>query len=211
LQGVVDYRKVTAIVISHMHFDHFADLIPYTYGLKLGVPLTDGYRPTLYLPPNGKQILGKVVEQWPDLGRLVFDAFEVHEFDPEKQYTVGPLQVNFISTLHYVPCWGVSVIESGKKLAYSADAGPSEALKLLAAGADLLLCEAALEARSGPGAWGHLSAKEAGETAATASVKRLLLTHTWGHFDRARMLAEARDAFKGPVEFAEEMKSYFIA
>lgn len=210
LRELVDFRRVSAVLISHMHFDHFADLIPYTYGLKLGVPLGDGYRPRLFLPPGGREVLGKVVEQWADLLGYIYDVFQVQEFVPDSDYRLGPLTVTFRATRHFVPCWGIQVAEEGKRLVYSADAGPDEELALLAAKADVFLCEAALEVRTTPKQYGHLTAREAGEIAADAGAKKLLLTHFWEHFDLAKMLSEARGVFKGQVEIAEEMKAYPI-
>lgn len=211
LRQLVDFRKVSAALISHMHFDHFADLIPYTYGLKLGTPLETGYRPQLYLPPGGREVFDEVVARWHDLRTFISDVFEVHEFDPHVTYRFGSLLVGFVPTKHYVPAWGITVTGRDSKLAYSGDAGPSEEVESLATNADLFLCEAALRVRTGaPKEFGHLTGREAGEIASRASVKKLLLTHIWQEHDLRRMVAEARDAFLGPVEIAEEMKSYTV-
>ena len=35
LRQHVDYTEVDAVVISHVHADHFIDLVPYSYGLLL--------------------------------------------------------------------------------------------------------------------------------------------------------------------------------
>src|SRR4026209_890510 len=56
-----DYTKVNAVVLSHLHADHFLDLVPYSYALTYAprqqpVPVdrwpgTDNQcRPTLYAP-----------------------------------------------------------------------------------------------------------------------------------------------------------------
>ncbi len=102
-----------------------------------------------------------------------------------------------------MPTLAVSLAAEGRRLVYSADTGPGGGLPALAAGADLLLCEATLEGGLGGGAWPyHLSAAGAGALAREAGVGRLLLTHLAPMLDPARSIAEAAEAFGGPVEWA---------
>ena len=59
-----DYVDVDGVLISHLHADHFLDLVPYAYALSYaprqqpvpvaGWPGTDDpSRPLLYAPPGG--------------------------------------------------------------------------------------------------------------------------------------------------------------
>jgi ribonuclease BN (tRNA processing enzyme) len=56
----------------------------------------------------------------------------------------------------------------------------------------------------------HLSARQAGRTAAKAGAERLLITHFAPPIDRAVSLAEATAAFGGPVEIAEVGKTWTV-
>jgi ribonuclease BN (tRNA processing enzyme) len=80
----------------------------------------------------------------------------------------------------------------------------------LAGGADVLIAEATLvEPDPAPlEERGHMSAREAGELAARAGVRRLVLTHISDELDAAHALAEARAGFSGPVEIAAEGAAY---
>jgi ribonuclease BN (tRNA processing enzyme) len=49
-----------------------------------------------------------------------------------------------------------------------------------------------------------LSAAEAGEIAAAAGARRLLLTHFWPDTDRELAVAEARRSFTGEIHRADE-------
>ena len=75
---------------------------------------------------------------------------------------------------------------------------PSDALVRLAAGSDLLLCEASYPDGQPHPPNLHLSGREAGEHAAKAGVGRLLVTHVPPWTDRDRIGAEAAAAFPGP-------------
>lgn len=213
LRQALDYRAVTAIVLSHLHSDHILDLIPYRYGLRYGPGArADAPRLPLWAPPGGAAHLER-------LGQAVageagfFDAtFAVCEYDPAAGLTIGDVRLTFAPLPHYIPVWGIRCEAAGATLVYSADSGPAAALADLARGADLLLCEATL-LRPEPGdprERGHLTAAEAGATAQAAGARRLLLTHLWPELGLSALLAEARAAFAGPVEIAREGARYEV-
>ena len=52
----------------------------------------------------------------------------------------------------------------------------------------------------------HLSGREAGEHAAQAGARRLLLTHLVPWADPEAMLAEAREAYDGPLELVRSRR-----
>ena len=56
----------------------------------------------------------------------------------------------------------------------------------------------------------HLSARQAGEHATAAGVGRLLLTHVPPWADGAQLLAEAKEAFDGPVELVVPDEGYDV-
>ena len=90
-------------------------------------------------------------------------------------------------------------------LTFSADTGPHAPLAEFARGSDLFLCEATLLEQapgSDPAGWGHLTGREAGQIAAEAGVKRLLLTHLWQELGFERYRQDARAAFDGPIDLA---------
>ena len=89
---------------------------------------------------------------------------------------------------------------SGAVLAYSGDTGICDAVVELARDADVFLCEASWTHMPGhrpPDL--HLSGTEAGQIAARAGVKELLLTHIPPWTSREDVIAEAKSAFDGPV------------
>ncbi len=51
-----DYADVDAVLITHLHADHFLDLVPYSYALLHGAAAR-GARPRLHLPPGGARRL----------------------------------------------------------------------------------------------------------------------------------------------------------
>ena len=96
----------------------------------------------------------------------------------------------------------------GRKLVLSGDTRPCNALVQAAKDADLLIHEStfsddeqerALETR-------HSTAREAARVGQEARVKRLVLTHLSSRHDTdpSRLLVQAREEYKGPVEIAHD-------
>jgi ribonuclease Z len=87
--------------------------------------------------------------------------------------------------------------ERGKKLVIIGDAETTEGLVERVRYADVLVIEATFLQRDASIArdYGHLTAAEAAELAATSDVKQLVLTHISGRYPDEEVLAEAAKAF----------------
>jgi ribonuclease BN (tRNA processing enzyme) len=211
LQLAIEYPRLDAIVVSHMHADHFFDLVPLRYALKYGEQRREGRLP-VWLPHGGRPALDalrKAVSH--DAPDDFFDAtFEVNEYDPDKPLHVGDLSLRFRRTLHYVDAYAVRAQCANCSVTYSADTAPCEAVIELARESSLFLCEAALGLGTEEGKRGHCSAREAGEMARKASVGHLVLTHYPGQYPPSALVAAARDAFSGAVSAADDGVEFTI-
>ena len=168
------WPTVEAIAITHLHLDHWGDLIPWVWGNLFGPGES---RPALWLPPGSTEELRPILHR---LGSedMLERAFDVSEYASRVPFAVAGLEVTAVPVDHYdMQAFGFRV-KGDRVLAYSGDSGPSDALAELARDADLLLFEATLEngGYDGPGR-GHLSPVEASEAAADARAVRVVLTH----------------------------------
>ena len=111
---------------------------------------------------------------------------------------------------HYIPANAVEFACDGARFTFGADCGPSEDLARFAAGTDLLMVEATLLEPEPPDDRGHLTPFEAGEHAAQAGAKRLVLTHFADEAGVDWVRAEAARAFDGPIEAAREGSIYTL-
>jgi ribonuclease Z len=110
-------------------------------------------------------------------------------------------------TRHFIPTIGlrIEVKSNGQIVGYSCDTEPAPNVVALGTEVDLFFHESA-----GKG-FGHSSAEQAGESAMEARTKRLILIHynVW-HSDPRTLVEEARRAYDGPVELAEDFSEYQI-
>lgn len=210
-----DYTEVDAVVISHVHADHFIDLIPYSYALLLtprqqpvpvaGHPGTDDpARPRLIVPPGARMVFRQVVGAWGDED-LIEQAFLVEDYDDTSSIALGPLTATFTEVPHFILTHAVNLARAdgaGGRLTYGADCRPGEELVEAARDTDLLLVEATLPRPERTGIRGHLTPSEAGDHARRAGARRTVLTHISDELDAEWAREEGSRGFGAPVEVA---------
>jgi ribonuclease BN (tRNA processing enzyme) len=212
-----DYTTIDAVIVSHLHADHFLDLVPFAYALTYAPRQQPGAgraapaRPRLYAPGGAAETFRRVVGAW---GRedLIETAFDLHEYDARDVLAVGPLRVRFHEVPHFTTTYAVDIAPGagGPRFTYGADSGPNDAIVRFADGADLLMMEATLPGPEPDGRRGHLTAAEAGEHGSRAHVARLVLTHISDELDEQRARAQAERTFGGTVTVAREGAVYTV-
>ncbi|MCW2917405.1 MAG: fold metallo-hydrolase [Actinomycetia bacterium] len=197
LLDVVPAERVDAVLISHGHPDHCADLNPLLRARALG----DAPPPALpvhALPGALDAVLAL------DDPRMLAGSFALGEFTAGDRFEVGPFQVDTWALPHFVPNAGMRLTAGGGVLAYTGDTGPSPQIVALARDANVLLAEATfpehvLPAKNAP----FLStAHQAGEHATQAGVGRLVLTHLWPGLDPSAAADAARQTYTGDLGVA---------
>lgn len=177
LEAIMDPRDLDAVVVGHMHADHFLDLAGlryvYPWGAPAPVPLP------LHLPPGGTARMDALAQAISERPGFFDVAYTIREYDPEQPMVVGPLTIRFTRGRHYIPAWAMAVeAPDGSRLVYTGDTGPSDAVVEFARDADLLLVEAGLvSAADDDPERGHLTVDEAIDLAARSGARSTLLVH----------------------------------
>ena len=118
-----DYVDVDSVVLSHLHADHFLDLVPYAYALTYaprqqpvpvgGFPGTDNpARPKLYAPPGAREIFRRVVGAWGNHD-LIEKAFDMAEYEVSSELEIGPLRVRFHPVPHFTETYAMAISQNG--------------------------------------------------------------------------------------------------
>ena len=182
-----------AVLVSHGHPDHCADLSPLLRARSLRDD-PSGPLPIHALPGAVGPVLAL------DAGRAAARGAELHEFRAGADFAVGPFHVTTFELPHFIPSVGFRLHAGEEVFAYTGDTGPSPNLEPLAAGADLLLAEATYIAEVPVEDVRFLSsAEQAGRLAHRAHARRLLLTHVWPGTDRDVLEHAAREPYDGQV------------
>lgn len=197
VQRYVPLSELDAVMVSHYHHDHVADVGCLQYGMLVQRQVGRRRQP---LPIYGH------TQDKKQFARLSYGKEPVTQGLPltaETTATVGPWRVSACATKHGVTCLALKFeTAAGKTLVYTADTEWSPDVEAFAAGADVLIAEATLYDEQAGLVPGHLTAGQAGRLAKTAAAGRLVLTHFphGGALDRLKSQAQA--TFEGAVELA---------
>ncbi|AGP30303.1 MBL fold metallo-hydrolase [Corynebacterium terpenotabidum] len=205
------------MVFSHLHPDHCLDFPSLLVWQRYHPTDAATRRHTLLGPAITPVHLGRAsadtledVDDFTDIFDMV--PWNAPRGDavvfPSPEYVghrIGAARLYAAPAVHPTESYLIRVEDAdGSSLVYSGDTAATDHLAALAAGADVLLCEATWGERdngNNPPQM-HMSGEEAGQAAAAAGVGTLILTHIppWG--DPEGALRGARRYFDGPVELA---------
>jgi ribonuclease BN (tRNA processing enzyme) len=205
LQRHVGLADLDAVLLSHLHPDHFLDLCGYYVALRFGPDRRDARLP-VYGPEGTGRRLAEAYGLPRDSG--MGSEMDVRSWRERVPVRIGPFTVTPVRVRHPVESYGLRVegpAHDGRQrvLAYTGDTDDCPALDDLARDADLLLAEAAFHEGRDEGVRGiHLTGRRAGQVAARTGAARLVLTHVppWNDADLA--LREAREVYDGPLDVA---------
>jgi ribonuclease BN (tRNA processing enzyme) len=221
LREHADYTEVDAVVISHLHADHFLDLVPFSYALiyapkQQPVPVhiwngtDDPAHPRLIAPPGAQDTFRQVVGAWGN-DDLIESAFRIEEYAAGDLVEVGDVWFSFHPVPHFVETFAVRIgSEGGGEVVYSADTRPGGEIVEAAENADLLIIEGTLPRPERTGNRGHLTPEEAGQHAREAGAKRVVITHISDELGDDWAREEGEKGFGGPVEIAREGATYEV-
>lgn len=203
-------NDISHIFYSHLHPDHSAEFVPWLFATKY--PKSLRRRPLCVVAATG------FVRFYEDLKRAFGEwivlppgMLEIIELDSHGAGILdcGAFQVTSLPMAHTDQSLGYRVTaRDGTSIVYSGDTDVCENLVTLARDAALLICESALpDATKVPG---HLTPCLAGEMAARAGVKKLVLTHFYPECDAVDIAAECRKTYQGPLVVAEDLLEFHV-
>jgi ribonuclease BN (tRNA processing enzyme) len=186
---VCEFRDLTAVVITHHHHDHTADLGVLGYRALLARRSGERSTPLPVFMPEGPADLMREFEEEP--------LIDLQRIDESSTLQIGDLKVSFARTQHPVYCLACRFEQNGQVFVFSADSSECEELHRIAQGADLFLCEANMYDGQEEAArqFGHLTAGQAGALAREEGVRHLALTHYPHYGDINTLVAQAAAAF----------------
>lgn len=186
LLSVTDIRDIDAIYISHLHFDHTSDLLPFRYLLDdLGIKM--------------KIITQKEESNWYN---ILFDhpKFNIINIDENTELDINGLKMSFFLLSHPSKDYAIK-IEGEKNFVYTGDTVMCDNLYNAVKGADAVLFDCAKPAAfKGPHATSADAVKLHEETGVS-----IIATHICPGFD-----AEKEFSSLDGIIAAEENSTYII-
>ena len=195
LFAAIPPTSLAAVVISHLHPDHFIDLVALRHYLRWEF---DPPRRICVLGPAGLADRLDCAARRPGVRRPVVR----HRDAGHRGRVIGELRVRATLVHHTAESYGIRVAPgSGAGLVYSGDCGRAPDLAPLLEPGDTLLSEVSFG--PGPVVKGvpHLDGPAVGALAATSGAGQVLLTHIQMGYDPDETVRSVEARFAGPVTF----------
>src|SRR5690625_344326 len=195
LQKYIDVTDIDAVILSHYHADHIADVGVLQHARLVQSYITDN---ETVLPIYGHS------EDFEHFNRLNHDYTEAKKYHPSEVMKLGPFFIRFLRTKHSVPCYGMRITDGKSTIVYTADSAYQTEWIPFCLDADLLLADTNFYAKMDAEAAGHMTSEEVGEIANKANVKGVILTHLphFGHHQQ--LVQETKTVYGGKVALAYE-------
>ncbi|MCB9879056.1 MAG: MBL fold metallo-hydrolase [Planctomycetes bacterium] len=199
-QAGVTPDALDAVLLTHYHTDHCADLAALLFALRSpDLPRSAPLR--LYGAPGLKRLVALLTEAWPWLAPKGYEL-QLHEMLPGTFAAAG-CEVTAVPIRHTAQSLGYRLRDGDAAVAFSGDADTCDELVELARGSDVFVCDCA--SPDGQKLDGHLTPRLAAEHAERAGAARLLLTHFYPVCDGHDLVAAAAAHFGGEVLAATDL------
>jgi ribonuclease BN (tRNA processing enzyme) len=202
LQAGVTYKDLDAVLYTHIHPDHCADLVPLIFACKYQEE--PRAKDLIVIGGQGFRAYFEGL-RWVHGSWIEPETFRIHTREVlTDELNIGPLRITTIPLEHALQSVGYRLTSTqGKTLVYAGDTDYCTNIVELARGADLLLLECSFP--EGMKVKGHLTPALAGRIAREAGCQRLCLTHFYPPCDHADIRAACEGVFSGAVLLSEDM------
>lgn len=187
-----------AIVISHLHPDHFIDLVPLRHYLRYQ------RRPAERVRVVAPRQLQQRLDGLHGVREFCDAALDCEALGPGS-FRAGVFAVDAASVLHDGDSYAFRVAVEGAAagLVYTGDCGRADDVLPLIRPGDTLLSEVSFGPGPGDPNARHLDGPMVGRLATAGGASRVLLTHLLMGCDPDETIASVRAHFAGPVELVE--------
>lgn len=181
LENYLDVLELNAVIVSHDHADHVADLGTIQHLLMLK-PSGAKHAPVpIYLHDQSV---------FPPLA-IEDKTSQLLSYREDSVLECGPFRVSFCQTVHPLPCYAMRVeeMETGQGLVFTADTGWCPELIDFSQGAHVLIADSAFTNERGRNEI-HMTASEVAQLANQAHVQTLIASHMAPHADQTLILQQ---------------------
>jgi ribonuclease BN (tRNA processing enzyme) len=187
-------EDLDAVVVSHLHPDHFIDLVPLRHYLRYEL------EPRRRVRVLGPSDLGGRLDALHAAPGFAAESLDLATLG-EREHVVGGLVVEGRLVTHTDESYAIRVspVDGGGGLVYSGDCGRADDIAPLVRPGDTILSEASFGPGPVPPGAIHLDAPAVGRLAASTGAASVLLTHLQMGHDPDETVAACQGVYAGAV------------
>lgn len=176
LLDVISPNELDAIVLSHFHYDHCTDLLPFIYTIQMqrssGIEIPNI---PLYCLKNDSPLCGLICDD---------TVFDTNFVKAGQALDILGIRFSFFKTMHPVDCIAMRIEAEGKVLAYTADSSKdSDCFEELLSNADLAIMDCGELDASTSVKKNHMTPSDCHRISKNHNVRKVVLSHIIPHFD----------------------------
>ena len=197
------WRTITHVALTHFHIDHHGDLPTLIFAWKYGF-LPPRTKPVTVVGPVGTTaLLDRLAAAYGAWLTAPGFPLTVQEITPADSIALpGETRLTCHAVPHTPESVAYSIERGGRRIVYTGDTGPSDALAAWAHGCDLLVCECSLP--SSMAIPEHLTPEQCGALAGAAAPRHLALSHFYPPVEQVDIRALVAARYQGPVTLATD-------
>jgi ribonuclease BN (tRNA processing enzyme) len=197
------WPAITHVALTHFHIDHHGDLPTLVFAWKYG-QLPARSEPLEVIGPVGTvSLLDRLAAAYGDWMRTPGFAINVREITPGEVVELSPsVRLSTLKVPHTPESVAYSIERGGRRIVYTGDTGPDDALGDWARGCDVLVCECSLP--SSMAIKEHLTPEQCALLAERARPEHLVLTHFYPPVERVDILGAIAARYQGYVTLAND-------
>lgn len=195
LAAALEPSTLDGVVISHLHPDHFIDLVALRHYLRY--QFDPPRRITVHAPAGLDRRMDALHDE-PGFTKQSLDVVAL----TEGRASIGFFDVSAGLVTHTRESYAFRVsVGGGRGFVYTGDCGRADDLRALVLPGDVLLAEVSFGPGPVPAGAQHLDGPAVGALAASTGAARVLLTHLQMGFDPGETVRSVEARFGGAVEF----------
>ena len=197
------WRSITHVALTHFHIDHHGDLPSLVFAWKYGFLPARGEPLTIIGPVGTTGLLARLSAAYGEWLTAPGFPLSIQEITPADVIELpAGVRLRCCAVPHTPESVAYSMERAGRRIVYTGDTGPSDALAEWSRGCDLLVCECSLpSAMQIPQ---HLTPEQCADLAAAAAPKHLALTHFYPPVEGVDIRGIVHARYDGPVTLAHD-------
>lgn len=199
----VAWPAITHVALTHFHVDHHGDLPTLVSAWKNGQTPPRSTPLSLIGPVGTAALFERLAAAYGDWLRNPGFPVELREIAPGETIALSPaVRLSAQKVPHTAESVAYSIERGNRRVVYTGDTGPDDALGDWARHCDLLVCECSLPTSMAMKE--HLTPEQCGALAARANPRHVVLTHFNPAVERVDILGLVAVQFSGPVTLARD-------
>ena len=197
------WPAITHVALTHFHIDHHGDLPTLVFAWKYG-QLPPRSAPLDLLGPVGtRALLERLAAAYGDWLLAPGFPITIREMAPGESVELSSsVRLSAQKVPHTEESVAYSIERRGRRVVYTGDTGPDDALADWAHGCDVLVCECSLPASMAVKE--HLTPEQCAALAARARPGHVVLTHFYPPVEQVDIRAAMAAQYAGPVTLGRD-------